>query len=175
MLDLARRKIPFSTPVPYIGCSKHSCLLCAEFIHSVGLFYTRGCHGKVYNLWMVPEQNKLEKSSTDAIYSAVQKLEHRPRDVILERVEPRLHSKESTVGGSSIATTIPQTNNQHLSNLIRKRLHDERGHLMLDAVIERSVVSLTYHVVLTLEKGRLTRVRRGHQPGNTSIYSKRGY
>ncbi|KUI59265.1 hypothetical protein VP1G_11073 [Cytospora mali] len=38
----------------YIGCSKRSCYLCDKFLRAYNSFVTRGCHGKMYDLWNVP-------------------------------------------------------------------------------------------------------------------------
>ncbi|RYP50784.1 hypothetical protein DL768_003782 [Monosporascus sp. mg162] len=137
MLDLARRGISFSTPFSYIGCSKLSCLLCAEFLASVGSFPTRGCHGKAYDLWTVPEQKGLEQASVDAICSAIKKLETRLEGILLDSLNPKRPEKESTIGGSSVATAIPLTNDQYLSNLIVNRLQNGRQHAMSAAVRKR--------------------------------------
>ncbi|RYP91021.1 hypothetical protein DL770_002851 [Monosporascus sp. CRB-9-2] len=137
MLDLARRGISFSTPFSYIGCSKLSCLLCAEFIASVGSFPTRGCHGKVYDLWTIPEQKGLEQASVDSICAAIKKLETHLEGILLESPNPKPHGKESTIGGSSVATAIPLTNDQYLSNLIVNRLQNERQQAMSVAVRQR--------------------------------------
>ncbi|RYP79201.1 hypothetical protein DL771_000179 [Monosporascus sp. 5C6A] len=137
ILDLARRGISFSTPFPYIGCSKLSCLLCAEFLASVGSFPTRGCHGKVYDLWTIPEQKGLEQASVDSICSAIKKLETRLEEILLQNPNPKPLEKESTIGGSSVATAIPLTNNQYLSNLIVNRLQNERQHATSAAARQR--------------------------------------
>ncbi|RYO74746.1 hypothetical protein DL766_008376 [Monosporascus sp. MC13-8B] len=138
VLDLARRRISFSTPFSYIGCSKLSCLLCTEFIALVGSFSTRGCHGKVYYLWTIPEQKELEQASVESICSAVKKLETHLEGILLESPNPKPHEKESTIGGSSVATAIPLTNNPYLSNLIVNRLQNERQHAMSAAVRQSS-------------------------------------
>ncbi|RYP21195.1 hypothetical protein DL765_002334 [Monosporascus sp. GIB2] len=137
VLDLARRRIRFSTPFSYIGCSKLSCLLCTEFIALVGPFSTRGCHGKVYYLWTIPEQKELEQASVESICSAVKKLEIHLKGILLESRNPKPRGKESTVGGSSVATAIPLTNNPYVSNLIVNRLQNERQHAMSAAARQR--------------------------------------
>ncbi|KAI5924399.1 hypothetical protein F4810DRAFT_141484 [Camillea tinctor] len=129
VLDLARRASSFDDAFKYIGCSKRSCLLCASLISNIGSFTTRGCHGKVYGLWVVPELNNLSTKAVESIHSAVQKLENDVKEIILGRQGKLIHrAKESTIGGSSIATAIPATDDEHLASLIANRLNIERQH-----------------------------------------------
>ena len=51
VLGLAKHQPVGAAVFDYIGCSKRSCFLCAEFLKSYGSFTTRGCHGKLYSLW----------------------------------------------------------------------------------------------------------------------------
>ncbi|RYP26186.1 hypothetical protein DL767_008138 [Monosporascus sp. MG133] len=137
MLDLARRGISFSTPFSYIGCSKLSCPLCAEFIASVGSFLTRGCHGIVYDLWTIPKQKGLEQASVNSICSAIKKLETHLEGILLLSLIPKPLEKVSTIGNSSVATAIPLTNNQYLLDLIVNQLQNGIQHDMSAAVRQR--------------------------------------
>lgn len=62
---------------PYIGCSKLCCFLCYVFILSFGqggsLFRIRGCHGKVYPSWSLPNADRLQENMATELYSALRK------------------------------------------------------------------------------------------------------
>ncbi|KAI1501064.1 hypothetical protein F5X99DRAFT_383772 [Biscogniauxia marginata] len=140
VLDLARRAPSFDRAFKYIGCSKRSCLLCTAFISTVGSFTSRGCHGKVYGLWTVPELNGLHVDAVESIYSAVKKLEGKMSRILLKNQDrPIAHAKESTVGGSSIATTVPAIYDRHIAALIANRLRVDRERARLGVSIERPI------------------------------------
>ncbi|KAI0595322.1 hypothetical protein F4775DRAFT_377775 [Biscogniauxia sp. FL1348] len=138
VIDLARRASSFDEAFKYIGCSKRSCLLCASLISNIGSFTTRGCHGKVYGLWVVPELNGLPTNAVESIHSGVKKLEDNIKEILLGRQDkPIVRAKESTIGGSSIATAIPTTDDQNIAALIASRLSIERQHAASGQSFER--------------------------------------
>ncbi|KAG6330496.1 hypothetical protein ID866_8592, partial [Astraeus odoratus] len=65
---------------PYIGCSKLCCFLCSTFIQSFGqggpFFKTRGCHGKIYPFWSLPDTDGLQGDVAMELYSALRKTLH---------------------------------------------------------------------------------------------------
>jgi len=60
---------------PYIGCSKLCCFLCYVFILSFGqggsLFRIRGCHGKVYPSWSLPNADGLQENMATELHAAL--------------------------------------------------------------------------------------------------------
>ncbi|KAI1466229.1 uncharacterized protein F4812DRAFT_452089 [Daldinia caldariorum] len=127
IFDVSKRYMLLDPVFKYIGCSKRSCLLCFGFISTIG-FACRGCHGKVYEMWTIPESDGLSDTSLELISRAVKELQSQVAKLLRHGVKPRSHVKESTVGGSSIATAIPHTDNQHLATLIRNHLQTNREH-----------------------------------------------
>ncbi|KAI1475124.1 hypothetical protein F4774DRAFT_421764 [Daldinia eschscholtzii] len=125
VLDYTKRYAQPDSAFKYMGCSKRSCLLCYRFMSTVG-FSCRGCHGKVYELWTIPESHGISDSSLELISGAIKKLQSQVAKSLLHDIKPRPHVKESTIGGSSIATALPHTNNQHLATLIRDHLQMNR-------------------------------------------------
>ncbi|KAI6000935.1 hypothetical protein EDC04DRAFT_3074700 [Pisolithus marmoratus] len=63
---------------PYIGCSKLSCFLCTAFLKFFGqsgfAFRTRGCHGKIYPTWAIPDMNGLHDDTALALNLASKKM-----------------------------------------------------------------------------------------------------
>ncbi|KAI0095413.1 hypothetical protein F4814DRAFT_443586 [Daldinia grandis] len=132
VLDLSKRGAQLDHAFKYVGCSKRSCLLCHSFLSTIG-FACRGCHGKVYELWTIPELDGLSEGSLALISRAVKKLQIQVAKSLQHDTKPRPHVKESTIGGSSIATVVPHTENQHLATLIRDHLKTDREHSVLKA------------------------------------------
>lgn len=89
----------------YVGCSKRSCFLCSRALENYGSYTTRGCHGKVYDLWTVPQFPSLDEEEGLKLVQALKNVEKSMRDSICnqyttDRLPP---ARESTVGGSSVA------------------------------------------------------------------------
>ncbi|KAK3350349.1 hypothetical protein B0T25DRAFT_570912 [Lasiosphaeria hispida] len=81
--------------VPYLGCSKHAYFLCWHFLDVFLGFKTRGCHGKLYNLWGLPSA----AASMGRVASLVRDLEALVKREILDQdvgVLPLV--RESTTG-----------------------------------------------------------------------------
>ncbi|KAI2775661.1 hypothetical protein F4815DRAFT_496535 [Daldinia loculata] len=132
VLDLSKRGTQLDNTFKYVGCSKRSCLLCYRFLSMVG-FACRGCHGKVYELWTIPELDGLSEGSLELISEAIKKLQSQVAKSLRHDTKPRPHIKESTIGGSSIATVVPHTEDQHLAKMIRNHLQTNREHSILRA------------------------------------------
>lgn len=99
--------------IKYMGCSKKSCFLCWNFLEIFAGLKTRGCHGKLYNLWGIPDFGGMPEIQEKRVTQVVLELESRLKRQLL-RTDRRLtpHAKESTVGdGSSVATIIPRFQN----------------------------------------------------------------
>ncbi|KAI0853036.1 hypothetical protein F5Y00DRAFT_130748 [Daldinia vernicosa] len=138
VLDLSKRGVQLDHAFKYVGCSKRSCLLCYSFLSTTG-FACRGCHGKVYELWTIPELDGISEGSLRLLSEAVKKLQSQVTKSLRHNTKPRPHVKESTVGGSSIATVVPHTEDQHLATLIRNHLQTDREHSILRAPIIRPI------------------------------------
>ncbi|KAL7803693.1 hypothetical protein V8C44DRAFT_343588 [Trichoderma aethiopicum] len=89
----------------YVGCSKRSCFLCSRAIQNFGSYTTRGCHGKVYDLWTVPELPWLAQEEGLKLVQALKNVERAMKESIRNgRTSGLIHACESTIGGSSVAT-----------------------------------------------------------------------
>jgi hypothetical protein len=117
--------------VRHIGCSKNSCFLCW---HSLDLFAnikTRGCHGKVYHLWGLPDLEGVTKAQIQRVVGSVRDLESLIKQQILNRdVRILMQAKESTVGASSIKTAIPGTGQHSMVKTVLDYLENQRASLI---------------------------------------------
>ncbi|KPI43240.1 uncharacterized protein AB675_7177 [Cyphellophora attinorum] len=103
----------------YIGCSKHSCFLCWHFLEQVGAIRTRGCHGKLYNLWGLPDFHAITASQTHGLLAAVRHVESLvEKQILATDAQGRQQAKESTLGPSSIGTALPGSGSTPLTRLI---------------------------------------------------------
>jgi len=120
----------------YIGCSKTSCFLCSNFLVGLGELGTRGCHGKIYELWGLPDLQKISQSQAKQVAKSLRKLESRIEQELLQRdVHPLPQTKESTIGGSSIDTVVPQIEGLSMSSwaLAIEHLQNQRANWLFSA------------------------------------------
>jgi hypothetical protein len=89
VLFFSRNKYHFKGCVLYFGCIKYSCFMCAHFLRAYGIISTRGCHGRLFKRWTVPEAASLEAGQAERIARAVIQLE-------------KYLEKTSVVGRSSV-------------------------------------------------------------------------
>lgn len=112
----------------YVGCSKRSCFLCSMVIQSYGSYTTRGCHGKLYNLWTVPELPWLTKDERLRLVQALKNVERAMKKSLRDKkTEGLIHAKESTIGGSSVATRRQQSDQTpYMMFLVSEYLRSQR-------------------------------------------------
>lgn len=87
---------------PYFGCSKYSCFMCFHSLEAFGTIKTRGCHGRLFKPWTVPESLNLTADDALKIARAIQQLQ---KDVKKELKPVRSTSKlqkASVVGGTTV-------------------------------------------------------------------------
>ncbi|KAL6908675.1 hypothetical protein GGI43DRAFT_379518 [Trichoderma evansii] len=112
----------------YVGCSKLSCFLCYRFVQSHGSYTTRGCHGKLYNLWTVPELPWLAEEERLNLVRALKSVEKAMAKSICDgKTDGLIHARESTIGGSSVATKRQQSGqNPYMISLVSEHLKSQR-------------------------------------------------
>ncbi|KPM42451.1 hypothetical protein AK830_g4100 [Neonectria ditissima] len=126
----------------YVGCSKRSCFLCSRFVHSYGSFTTRGCHGKLYDLWTVPELSWFTEEERSKLANTLKHVETAMKDSIRNKKTGGLvHAQESTIGGSSVATIRQQFDNPYMSSLVSQYLESQREDLGVSTTQEDDLKS----------------------------------
>ncbi|KAK3322760.1 hypothetical protein B0H66DRAFT_474160 [Apodospora peruviana] len=120
--------------VPYFGCSKRSCFLCWSFLDLFQGFKSRGCHGKLYNLWGLPTFEGAKAEDMRKVAGTVRGLESLLTKEILHGNDgaPTL-AKESTIGPSSIHTTMPTYERPGLVNTVMRYLDNQRLNVLFPA------------------------------------------
>ncbi|KAF5855625.1 hypothetical protein ETB97_008860 [Aspergillus alliaceus] len=130
ILHIMQPSYAINSVFKYIGCSKRSCLLCDMFVTKCGNFGTRGCHGKISSPWTIPEINGLSQKHLHQITMSLKSMEKELEKRICDRKRKQIqHKKESTVGGSSVATKthfVKDADNPRLDRMIADHLHYQR-------------------------------------------------
>jgi hypothetical protein len=112
----------------YVGCSKRSCFLCYNFIQKYGQFESRGCHGKLWDLWTVPEVSWVAEESRLRLVKILKDIEKDIEEYFLDnRNDKHQHAQESTIGGSSVATIRPNFDNPYTMSLASRYLEAQWG------------------------------------------------
>ena len=142
VLAAARHDCTGALIFKYVGCSKRSCFLCSRFVQNYESFTTRGCHGKLYNLWTVPEVSWSGEEERLKLAKTLKHVERAMKDSIRNgRTGGLVLTQESTVGGSSIATIRRQFGNLHITSLVSQHLRSQREAVMAGASKEGGIES----------------------------------
>lgn len=113
--------------LPYLGCSKFSCLMCARFLRFHGRFTTRGCHGRLFKSWTIPEAAGLGLGQRDQIIRAVIMLQKDLKKELKSIVKKsERQEKTSAIGGSSILSAHWSEGSERQSYLERRKLKAEQ-------------------------------------------------
>ena len=112
----------------YVGCSKRSCFLCSKFLQTYWKYRTRGRHGKLYNLWTMPEVSPLVDKEGLNLVQALERVERDMKKFILNKQTKRLPlAPESSLGGSSVATVRQSFGKFYTMSLALQYLEAQRG------------------------------------------------
>ncbi|TGO25192.1 hypothetical protein BPAE_0085g00120 [Botrytis paeoniae] len=87
----------------YFGCSKYSCFMCSHFLKAYGRIGTRGCHGRLFKPWTVPEATGLASSQADKVAKSVVQVQKDIEKELKSDFDKAIRlEKTSVVGESSI-------------------------------------------------------------------------
>lgn len=113
--------------LPYLGCSKLSCFLCARLLQYHGSFTSRGCHGRVFSQWTVPRIAGLVPQQCERISQALTQLQKGlKKELKAPMKEYKPQQKTSVIGGSSIVTDHRAEGLQRQSDIKIWRLKAEQ-------------------------------------------------
>ncbi|KAK4454850.1 hypothetical protein QBC34DRAFT_103175 [Podospora aff. communis PSN243] len=119
---------------PYFGCSKRSCFLCWSFLGLHQGFKTRGCHGKLYNLWTLPSFEGSRPQEMSKIADTVRGLEALlTKELLNSNTDAMPLAKESTIGSSSIHTILPTFERPGLADTVLSYLDNQRLNTLFPA------------------------------------------
>ncbi|KAH6668366.1 hypothetical protein B0J14DRAFT_704039 [Halenospora varia] len=106
----------------YIGISKRSCYLCANFIRIHGIFAVEGQHQQLYCLWTLPQEIKFGSQDRSANFTRALKdlqllLAQRVTEVSLPLYRPLAFLKESVANFSRV-TIVPRARSIETLNTV---------------------------------------------------------
>ena len=127
LLFLCSNEPSVDAAMPYLGCSKFSCFMCARFLHFHGRFTTRGCHGRLFRPWTIPEAAGLRLGQRSQIVGAVIHLQKDLKKELKCMVnKSERQEKTSAIGGSSILSAHWSEGSGRQSDLERRKLKAEQ-------------------------------------------------
>jgi hypothetical protein len=104
----------------YIGCSKRSCFMCWNLLRTHRRYSTRGCHGRLYSRWTVPEFTDLATDQAEALGMTLVQIQNSlVKKLGSDFQHPGRLQKTSVVGGSSIigdGSAVKQSRSSELSH-----------------------------------------------------------
>ncbi|KAF2434948.1 hypothetical protein EJ08DRAFT_722187 [Tothia fuscella] len=149
LLHLATLEPSGSCTFQYMGCSKHSCLLCWKFMVAYGDFRTRGCHGKVYSLWTVPANAELGQQPTQRIVKALKQVLKELQGTILSATLKSVPlEKESSLGKGSLDTIRGKAKDLAIQKLARNYLASERDHQSISRLRHQQGLTPQFTVIV---------------------------
>ena len=113
--------------LPYLGCSKLSCFLCARLLQYHGSFNLRGCHGRIFSQWTVPRTAGLVPQQCERISRALAQLQKSLKKELkapLKGYKPQ--QKTSVIGGSSIVTDCRAEDLQRQTEIMKWKMKAEQ-------------------------------------------------
>ncbi|KAM0161986.1 hypothetical protein ACHAPG_002003 [Botrytis cinerea] len=103
ILFLSRNEQLLDQSFDYFGCSKYSCFMCSQFLKAHGRIGTRGCHGRLFKPWTVPEATGLASSQVNRVVRSVVQVQKEIEKELKSGFDKAIRlEKTSAVGGSSI-------------------------------------------------------------------------
>lgn len=112
---------------PYFGCSKKSCTMCWHFLQALSQVQTRGCHGRLFKPWMVPQTSGLGPGHKRTIVNALVELEVTLLGMLKGDWRKNIaHEKTSVVGGTSIFSVANSESKQRKKDIKRWKLKLEQ-------------------------------------------------
>ena len=103
LMSLDTNELCTSGLFPYLGCIKLSCFMCNRFIQSDGRFTTRGCHGRLFKSWTVPNLDRLLPGEADGTAKALIFVQKEVKEKLKASVVGHIqHERTSVIGGSSV-------------------------------------------------------------------------
>ena len=127
LLFLSSIEPSFYGLLPYFGCSKFSCFMCAHFLQSYGRFTTRGCHGRLFKPWTLPETTGLRLGQANKLAMAVMQLQKDLKKELKSVIKTTIcQEKTSVIGGSSILSGYKADSSPRQLDLERRRLQAEQ-------------------------------------------------
>ncbi|GMF81866.1 unnamed protein product [Aspergillus oryzae] len=128
ILYLSKGRQTFDGLFQYFGCSKYSCFMCWHFLQAHSKIGTRGCHGRLFKPWSIPEVSGMTPGSWEKISNALIQLQRRLKKELKAEIKKGIsQEKTSVVGGSSIFTNHDPNSARRKADIERMRIKAEQN------------------------------------------------
>ena len=128
ILFFSQDREPIKDLFPYLGCSKYTCFMCSHFLKAYGKISTRGCHGRLFKPWTVPEASALAPGQAEKISKALLQVQKDLKKELKSSTRKEIpHVKTSVVGGSSIFNANNADDERRKEYLDRRRFQTEQA------------------------------------------------
>ncbi|KAI6020958.1 hypothetical protein BKA83DRAFT_4494776 [Pisolithus microcarpus] len=114
---------------PYIGCSKLCCFLCFTFLRFFGqrspFFKVRGCHGRVFPRWSLPETNGLHLNMCMELLLALRETSHYMSCEVTRAVATCLPTMAESSAGMTddYSAPSPYIHDYHMKLAVESKFH----------------------------------------------------
>ncbi|KAI5983585.1 hypothetical protein EDD15DRAFT_1859279 [Pisolithus albus] len=114
---------------PYIGCSKLCCFLCFTFLRFFGqrspFFKVRGCHGRVFPRWSLPETSGLHLSMCLELLLALRETSHYMSCEVTRTVATCLPTMAESSAGMTddYSAPSPYIHDYHMKLAVESKFH----------------------------------------------------
>jgi hypothetical protein len=129
ILFLSQDGNSFEDMFAYFGCSKYTCFMCSHFLKAYGGISTRGCHGRLFKPWTVPDALALGPGQAERIARAVTQLQKDLKKELKSVVKEMRRVKTSVVGGSSVFSEKNANLERRKKALDRRTLQIEQARI----------------------------------------------
>ncbi|KAE8382272.1 hypothetical protein BDV26DRAFT_15470 [Aspergillus bertholletiae] len=127
ILHLSKTEEMFDRLFPYFGCSKYSCFMCWHFLQAYSKIRTRGCHGRLFKPWSVPQVSGMTPGSPEKTSKALIQLQERLKKELKAEIKKGIsQEKTSVVGGSSVFTNYDAGSARRKAEIERMRMKSEQ-------------------------------------------------
>lgn len=128
ILYLSKGRQTFDGLFQYFGCSKYSCFMCWHFLQAHSKIGNRGCHGRLFKPWSIPEVSGMTPGSWEKISNALIQLQRRLKKELKAEIKKEIsQEKTSVVGGSSILTNHDPSGARRKADIERVRIKAEQN------------------------------------------------
>ena len=127
LMSLNTNELSTSGLFPYFGCSKLSCFMCNRFLQSDGRFTTRGCHGRLFKPWTVPNLDRLLPGEADRTVKTLMFVQKEVKKKLKASVEGHIrHERTSVIGGSSVLDCRQEERSKRQLQIDRLKMKADR-------------------------------------------------
>ncbi|OGM40065.1 hypothetical protein ABOM_011281 [Aspergillus bombycis] len=127
VLYLSKVGQTFDRLVPYFGCSKYSCFMCWNFLQAHSKIRTRGCHGRLFKPWSVPEVSGMAPGSPKKISHALIQLQRRLRKELKAEIKKGVSQEKTARRKAEIERMRMRAEQERVTEFFKRSMWKEQA------------------------------------------------